>query len=67
MLAAVTKPEWQRWAQPVETHIAILHQVHSKLWKTQTQVLHVQPVKSCAAHVDHMVLDVNHHPCSLID
>lgn len=62
----VTELQWQRWAQPVETHIAILYQQeHSKLCKTQ--ILHIQLVKSCGARVDHRVLDMNRHPCPLID
>lgn len=35
MLVVATKPEWQKWAQSVETPIAVLHQQeHSKPWRT---------------------------------
>uniref|UniRef100_E5RHH6 tRNA methyltransferase 12 homolog n=1 Tax=Homo sapiens TaxID=9606 RepID=E5RHH6_HUMAN len=38
-----------------------LEQVHGKPWKTQ--ILHIQPVKSYAPHVDHIVLDLECCPC----
>lgn len=65
-LSVATKPEWQRWAEAAETRIAtLLHQVHRKPWKTQ--ILHIQPVKSYAPHVDHIVLDLECRPCPLVD
>ncbi|XP_005889665.3 tRNA wybutosine-synthesizing protein 2 homolog [Bos mutus] len=64
-LSVATKPEWQRWAKAAETRIAtLLHQVHGKRWKTQ--ILHIQPVKSYAPHVDHIVLDLECRPCHLV-
>ncbi|XP_005627979.1 tRNA wybutosine-synthesizing protein 2 homolog isoform X1 [Canis lupus baileyi] len=64
MPSAATKPEWQRWAESAETCIAtLLQQVHGKPWKTQ--ILHIQPVKSYAPHVDHIVLDLECRPCAL--
>ncbi|XP_037658754.1 tRNA wybutosine-synthesizing protein 2 homolog [Choloepus didactylus] len=61
VLAAPTKPEWRRWAESAETCIAtLLQQVHRKPWKTQ--ILHIQPVKSYAPHVDHIVLDLECRP-----
>ncbi|XP_036738950.2 tRNA wybutosine-synthesizing protein 2 homolog [Manis pentadactyla] len=65
MLSAATKREWQQWAESAETRIAtLLQQVHGKPWKTQ--ILHIQPVKSYAPHVDHIVLDLECHPCPLV-
>lgn len=65
VLSAATKPEWHRWAESAETRIAsLLQQVHGKPWKTQ--ILHVQPVKSYAPHVDHIVLDLECRPCPLV-
>ncbi|XP_025849207.2 tRNA wybutosine-synthesizing protein 2 homolog [Vulpes vulpes] len=65
MPSAATKPEWQRWAESAETRIAtLLQQVHGKPWKTQ--ILHIQPVKSYAPHVDHIVLDLECRPCALL-
>lgn len=65
LLSQATKLEWQRWAESVETRIAfLLQQVHGKPWKTQ--ILHIQPVKSYAPHVDHIVLDLECRPCSLV-
>uniref|UniRef100_A0A452VB85 tRNA methyltransferase 12 homolog n=1 Tax=Ursus maritimus TaxID=29073 RepID=A0A452VB85_URSMA len=37
-----------------------LEQVHGTQWKTQ--ILHIQPVKSYAPHVDHIVLDLECRP-----
>uniref|UniRef100_A0A8D2ATG6 TYW2 N-terminal domain-containing protein n=1 Tax=Sciurus vulgaris TaxID=55149 RepID=A0A8D2ATG6_SCIVU len=39
-------------------------QVHGKPWKTQ--ILHIQPVKSYAPHVDHIVLDLECRPCPIV-
>ncbi|XP_004679659.1 PREDICTED: tRNA wybutosine-synthesizing protein 2 homolog [Condylura cristata] len=65
ILSTATKPEWQRWAEFAETQIAILlQQVHGKPWRTQ--ILHIQPVKSYAPHVDHIVLDLECRPCPLV-
>lgn len=63
--SAAIKPEWHRWAESAETRIvALLQQVHGKPWKTQ--ILHIQPVKSYAPHVDHIVLDLECRPCPLV-
>ncbi|XP_016071487.1 PREDICTED: tRNA wybutosine-synthesizing protein 2 homolog [Miniopterus natalensis] len=65
VLSASIKPEWHRWAESAETRIVtLLQQVHGKPWKTQ--ILHIQPVKSYAPHVDHIVLDLECRPCSLV-
>nr|XP_020021977.1 tRNA wybutosine-synthesizing protein 2 homolog [Castor canadensis] len=65
MLSPSTKLEWQRWAESAETRITdLLQQMHGKLWKTQ--ILHIQPVKSYAPHVDHIVLDLECRPCPLV-
>lgn len=65
MLLAATKPEWRRWAQFAETRIAgFLQQLHGKPWRTR--ILHIQPVKSYAPHVDHIVLDLECRPCPLV-
>ncbi|KAM9198093.1 tRNA wybutosine-synthesizing protein 2 homolog [Dugong dugon] len=65
MLAGAPKPEWKKWAESAETRIAaLLQQVHGKPWKTQ--ILHIQPVKSYAPHVDHIVLDLECYPCPLV-
>lgn len=65
VLSAAIKPEWHRWAESAETRIAtLLQQVHGKPWKTQ--ILHIQPVKSYAPHVDHIVLDLECRPCPLV-
>uniref|UniRef100_A0A8C6B9L3 TYW2 N-terminal domain-containing protein n=1 Tax=Monodon monoceros TaxID=40151 RepID=A0A8C6B9L3_MONMO len=39
-------------------------EVYGKPWKTQ--ILHIQPVKSYAPHVDHIVLDLECRPCPLV-
>ncbi|XP_007520848.2 tRNA wybutosine-synthesizing protein 2 homolog [Erinaceus europaeus] len=63
--SAVPKLEWQKWAESAETCIAaILQQVHGKTW--ETKVLHIQPVKSYAPHVDHIVLDLECRPCPIV-
>ncbi|XP_054564661.1 tRNA wybutosine-synthesizing protein 2 homolog [Eptesicus fuscus] len=65
VLSAAIKPEWHRWAESAETRIVtLLQQVHGKPWKTQ--ILHIQPVKSYAPHVDHIVLDLECRPCPLV-
>ncbi|XP_053414827.1 tRNA wybutosine-synthesizing protein 2 homolog [Nycticebus coucang] len=64
-LSPATKPEWQRWAESAEIRIAsLLQQVHGKPWRTR--ILHIQPVKSYAPHVDHIVLDLECRPCPLV-
>ncbi|XP_054985570.1 tRNA wybutosine-synthesizing protein 2 homolog [Sorex araneus] len=66
IVSAAPKPEWQRWAQAAETRIAgLLQQLHGKPWRTR--ILHIQPVKSYAPHVDHIVLDLECRPCPLVD
>ncbi|XP_011359092.1 tRNA wybutosine-synthesizing protein 2 homolog isoform X1 [Pteropus vampyrus] len=63
--SAATKPEWHRWAESAETRIAtLLQQMHGNPWKTK--ILHIQPVKSYAPHVDHIVLDLECRPCPLV-
>ncbi|XP_012892205.1 PREDICTED: tRNA wybutosine-synthesizing protein 2 homolog [Dipodomys ordii] len=63
--SSATKLEWQKWAESAETRIAsLLQQVHGKLWKTQ--ILHIQPVKSYAPHVAHIVLDLECRPCPVV-
>ncbi|XP_066235552.1 tRNA wybutosine-synthesizing protein 2 homolog [Saccopteryx leptura] len=65
VLSATIKPEWHRWAESAETRIVtLLQQLHGKRWKTH--ILHIQPVKSYAPHVDHIVLDLECRPCPLI-
>ncbi|XP_023607719.1 tRNA wybutosine-synthesizing protein 2 homolog [Myotis lucifugus] len=65
VLSAAIKPEWHRWAESAETRIVtLLQQVHGKPWKTH--ILHIQPVKSYAPHVDHIVLDLECRPCPLV-
>lgn len=65
VLSPATKPEWHRWAESAEARIAsLLQQVHGKPWKTH--ILHIQPVKSYAPHVDHIVLDLECRPSPLV-
>ncbi|XP_077023721.1 tRNA wybutosine-synthesizing protein 2 homolog [Tamandua tetradactyla] len=65
MLATAAKPEWRRWAESAETCIAtLLQRMYRNPWKTQ--ILHIQPVKSYAPHVDHIVLDLECRPCPLV-
>ncbi|XP_045437465.1 tRNA wybutosine-synthesizing protein 2 homolog [Pipistrellus kuhlii] len=62
VLSAAIKPEWHRWAESAETRIVtLLQEVHGKPWKTK--ILRIQPVKSYAPHVDHIVLDLECRPC----
>ncbi|ELW49094.1 tRNA wybutosine-synthesizing protein 2 homolog [Tupaia chinensis] len=65
MLSPAIKSEWQKWAEYAATRIAtFLQEVHGKQWKTQ--ILCIQPVKSYAPHVDHIVLDLECRPCPLV-
>ncbi|XP_038604025.1 tRNA wybutosine-synthesizing protein 2 homolog isoform X2 [Tachyglossus aculeatus] len=58
---AAPKPEWRRWAETTEAQIGILlEQLHGKPWRTR--ILHIEPVKSYAPHVDHVVLDLDCRP-----
>ncbi|XP_044514025.1 tRNA wybutosine-synthesizing protein 2 homolog [Gracilinanus agilis] len=62
-LAKVPKLEWRKWAEVVAVRIRdLLLQLHGKPW--ETQILHIQPVKSYAPHVDHIVLDLDCRPLS---
>ncbi|XP_028922828.1 tRNA wybutosine-synthesizing protein 2 homolog isoform X1 [Ornithorhynchus anatinus] len=55
------KVEWRRWAESAEAQIGILlEQLHGKPWRTR--ILHIEPVKSYAPHVDHVVLDLECRP-----
>ncbi|XP_072482009.1 tRNA wybutosine-synthesizing protein 2 homolog [Notamacropus eugenii] len=59
----IAKLEWRRWAEAAAARIeALLLQLHGKPW--ETRILHVQPVKSYAPHVDHIVLDLDCRPLS---
>ncbi|XP_074863766.1 tRNA wybutosine-synthesizing protein 2 homolog isoform X2 [Carettochelys insculpta] len=61
--AAVPRAEWQRWAETTGARIRVLlQQVHGKPWRTN--ILHIEPVKSYAPHVDHIVLDLECRPLS---
>ncbi|XP_074133851.1 tRNA wybutosine-synthesizing protein 2 homolog [Sminthopsis crassicaudata] len=61
--AKIAKLEWHRWAESVAARIGVLLlQLHGKPW--EIRILHVQPVKSYAPHVDHVVLDLDCRPVS---
>ncbi|XP_075752859.1 tRNA wybutosine-synthesizing protein 2 homolog isoform X2 [Pelodiscus sinensis] len=61
--AAMARAEWQRWAETTGARIRILlQQLHGKPWRTN--ILHIEPVKSYAPHVDHVVLDLECRPLS---
>ncbi|CAM5165806.1 unnamed protein product [Natator depressus] len=61
--AAVTRAEWQRWAETTGARIRVLlQQLHGKPWRTN--ILHIEPVKSYAPHVYHIVLDLECRPLS---
>ncbi|NXR86458.1 TYW2 protein, partial [Hypocryptadius cinnamomeus] len=55
------RPEWQRWAEATATRIqGLLAELHGRPWRSS--VLHVEPVKSYAPHVHHLVLDLECRP-----
>ncbi|NXN09362.1 TYW2 protein, partial [Indicator maculatus] len=60
-LRARIRPEWQRWAEATAARIQeLLVQLHGQLWCTS--ILHIEPVKSYAPHVHHLVLDLECRP-----
>ncbi|NXH05616.1 TYW2 protein, partial [Loxia leucoptera] len=60
-LEARLRPEWQRWAEGTATRIqGLLAELHGRPWRSS--VLHIQPVKSYAPHVHHLVLDLECRP-----
>ncbi|NXR13046.1 TYW2 protein, partial [Semnornis frantzii] len=60
-LGARIKPEWQRWAEATAARIQeLLIELHGQLWSTR--ILHIEPVKSYAPHVHHIVLDLECRP-----
>ncbi|NXF91544.1 TYW2 protein, partial [Eubucco bourcierii] len=60
-LGARIKPEWQRWAETTAARIQeLLVELHGQLWLTR--ILHIEPVKSYAPHVHHLVLDLECRP-----
>ncbi|XP_037765317.1 tRNA wybutosine-synthesizing protein 2 homolog isoform X1 [Chelonia mydas] len=61
--AAATRAKWQRWAETTGARIRVLlQQLHGKPWRTN--ILHIEPVKSYAPHVYHIVLDLECRPLS---
>ncbi|XP_069723472.1 tRNA wybutosine-synthesizing protein 2 homolog [Phaenicophaeus curvirostris] len=55
------RPEWQRWAEATATRIrGLLAELHGQQW--HTSILHIEPVKSYAPHVHHVVLDLECRP-----
>ncbi|XP_074924833.1 tRNA wybutosine-synthesizing protein 2 homolog isoform X2 [Chelonoidis abingdonii] len=61
--AAATRAKWQRWAETTGIRIRVLlQQLHGKPWRTN--ILHIEPVKSYAPHVYHIVLDLECRPLS---
>ncbi|NWU11798.1 TYW2 protein, partial [Cephalopterus ornatus] len=55
------RPEWQRWAEATAMRIqGLLVELHR--WPWHTRVLHIEPVKSYAPHVHHLVLDLECQP-----
>lgn len=60
-LGARIRPEWQRWAEATAAQIQkLLVELHGQLWCTR--ILHIEPVKSYAPHVHHLVLDLECRP-----
>uniref|UniRef100_A0A8C9U4D9 tRNA(Phe) (4-demethylwyosine(37)-C(7)) aminocarboxypropyltransferase n=2 Tax=Serinus canaria TaxID=9135 RepID=A0A8C9U4D9_SERCA len=60
-LEARLRPEWQRWAEGTATRIqGLLAELHGRPWRSS--ILHIQPVKSYAPHVHHLVLDLECRP-----
>ena len=57
----VANLKWLVWAQEVSLSIeCLLREAHGGEW--QTEVLHIEHVKSYAPHVDHVVLDLKCRP-----
>ncbi|KFO76174.1 tRNA wybutosine-synthesizing protein 2, partial [Cuculus canorus] len=55
------RPEWQRWAEATSARIrGLLAELHGQQW--HTNILHIEPVKSYAPHVHHIVLDLECRP-----
>ncbi|NWH77157.1 TYW2 protein, partial [Piaya cayana] len=55
------RPEWQRWAEATATRIqGLLAELHGQQW--HTSILHIEPVKSYAPRVHHIVLDLECRP-----
>uniref|UniRef100_A0A8C0GSW0 TYW2 N-terminal domain-containing protein n=1 Tax=Chelonoidis abingdonii TaxID=106734 RepID=A0A8C0GSW0_CHEAB len=53
----------KRWAETTGIRIRVLlQQLHGKPWRTN--ILHIEPVKSYAPHVYHIVLDLECRPLS---
>ncbi|XP_064015260.1 tRNA wybutosine-synthesizing protein 2 homolog [Pogoniulus pusillus] len=60
-LGARIRPKWQRWAEATAAQIQkLLVELHGQLWCTR--ILHIEPVKSYAPHVHHLVLDLECRP-----
>ncbi|XP_005045856.2 PREDICTED: tRNA wybutosine-synthesizing protein 2 homolog [Ficedula albicollis] len=60
-LGARLRPEWRQWAEGTAARIrGLLAELHGRPW--HTSVLHVEPVKSYAPHVHHLVLDLECRP-----
>ncbi|KAF4802173.1 tRNA wybutosine-synthesizing protein 2 like protein [Turdus rufiventris] len=60
-LGARLRPEWQQWAEGTATRIqGLLAELHGRPW--HTNILHIEPVKSYAPHVHHLVLDLECRP-----
>uniref|UniRef100_A0A8C3NM15 tRNA(Phe) (4-demethylwyosine(37)-C(7)) aminocarboxypropyltransferase n=1 Tax=Geospiza parvula TaxID=87175 RepID=A0A8C3NM15_GEOPR len=60
-LGARLRPEWQSWAEGTAARIqGLLAQLHGRPWRSS--VLHIEPVKSYAPHVHHLVLDLECRP-----
>ncbi|NXD07647.1 TYW2 protein, partial [Nothocercus nigrocapillus] len=61
MPAARVRPEWQQWAEAAARRVrALLEELHGRPWRTS--ILHIEPVKSYAPHVHHVVLDLECRP-----
>ncbi|XP_053931901.1 tRNA wybutosine-synthesizing protein 2 homolog isoform X1 [Cuculus canorus] len=55
------RPEWHRWAEATSARIrGLLAELHGQQW--HTNILHIEPVKSYAPHVHHIVLDLECRP-----
>ncbi|KAL3842241.1 hypothetical protein ACJMK2_020277 [Sinanodonta woodiana] len=56
---------WQVWAEETGTKIKhLLERNNGKEWRTS--ILHIEHIKSYAPHVDHLVLDLECRPFSLL-
>ncbi|NXT10106.1 TYW2 protein, partial [Prunella fulvescens] len=55
------RAQWQSWAEGAASRIqGLLAALHGRPWRSS--VLHLQPVKSYAPHVHHLVLDLECRP-----